>query len=109
MRELKELQKVTIKEHLKPLNDLKPLSLYKVTVMNIPNVPELLLLSANLLYTANKILHNEIKENKNKSVEAYQKKALQLMKITEDYQNRYLSHKEVNEIKKEFRLKKLYE
>ncbi len=67
------------------------------------------MLSANLLYTANKILHNEIKENKNKSIEEYQQKALQLMKITEDYQNRYLSNKEVNEIKKEFRLKKLYE
>lgn len=67
------------------------------------------MLSANLLYTANKILHNEIKENKNKSIEEYQQKALQLMKITEDYQNRYLSNKEANQIKKEFRLKKLYE
>ena len=109
MLKLNELQKVSIKEHLQPINDLKPLTLYKVTILNIPNVPELLLLSANLLYTANKILHNEIKENKNKSVEAYQQKALQLMKITEDYQNRYLSNKEVNEIKKDFRLKKLYE
>ncbi len=109
MRKLKQIQNTTIKEYLPPLNDLKPLTLYKVTILNIPNVPELLLLSANLLYTANKILHNEIKENKNKSIEEYQQKALQLMKITEDYQNRYLSNKEANQIKKEFRLKKLYE
>ena len=108
MRELKQLRNTTIKEHLKPLNDLKPLTLYKVTVLNIPSQIDLILLSSNLLYTAHKILQNEIKENKNKSVEDYHLQAVKLMEITEDYKNKHIYHKEANQIKKEFRLKKLY-
>ena len=109
MRELKQLRNTTIKEYLTPLKELKPLTLYKIRVLNIPSEIDLLLLSANILYTAHKILQNEIKANKNKSVEDYQLQAVKLMEATEDYQNRYLSHKEVNQIKKDFKLNRLYE
>jgi len=96
---------------LKPLDTLKPLERVKATTQKreiIPSQIDLLLLSSNLLYKAKLILDGEIQTPKGISPLNYTNEALKLISIVDNYEKKYLSTKETNEIKKRFKLKDLY-
>ena len=102
---LKPIHSLTI---LEPLGALKPLTPCTTKVLNIPSSMELLLLSANLLYVANRIIKKEI-NGSNQDIEKYTAQAIEMMKIADDYENRYISNKEFLQIRKDFKLNKLYD
>lgn len=102
---LEPIQNLTI---LKPLQSIKPLSSKKVSILNIPSKAELFLLSTNLLYQAKRILDKEIKCKKGLSVDMYTYKAIEIMKITNEYQTKYIDNKEFKVIKNMFGINGLY-
>ncbi len=91
---------------LKELDTLKPLE--RGEIIKVPSQMELLLLSSNLLYKAKLILDGEIQRPKGISPLNYMNEALKLINILDDYEKKYLTTKETNEIKKQFKLKDLY-
>ncbi|MBL1243506.1 MAG: hypothetical protein COA39_003760 [Sulfurimonas sp.] len=99
---LQEIQDITSLEDIKPLRGYKPLTTIKVSTLNIPSTPELLLLSANLNYQAKRILDNEVKCKSGLCADSYIYQSIAVMRITEDYANKYISYKELREIKKQF-------
>ena len=105
---LKVIQTFTTLEDLKPLRRYKPLTTIKVSILNIPSEISLLLLSANLNYKAKQILDNQAKCKRGLCVDMYIYKAIEVMKITEDYANKYISNKDFKSIKSKFGLDSLY-
>jgi len=103
-----KLKSIKTLEHIKPLRGHKPLTIIKVSVLNIPHTPELLLLSANLNYQAIRILDNEINCKRGLCVDNYINKAIDILKIVDDYQNKYITYKEMRMIKKQFGINGLY-
>lgn len=101
-------QDYTKNDTLESLEALKPLTLYNATILDIPSQSELLLLSANLLYVGARILRGEIQESE-VHVMQYNYKALELLKIHENYLEDHLTWREFKQIKKEFKLKKYYD
>ena len=99
---LQQMQDITSLEDLKPLRGYKPLTTIKVSILNIPSTSELLLLSANLNYQAKRILDNEVKCKSGLSFESYIYQSIAVMRITEDYVNKYISYKEMRAIKSQF-------
>ncbi len=91
---------------LQPLCGYMPLTTTRVSIMKIPSVPTLLLLSANLLYKARLIIDGEIKPKRGKSLHDYSYQAIELMKICDDYENKYITQKQFNQIRREFSIKK---
>jgi|GEM_PF-1837178 len=106
---LESIQRITKIDVLKPLRGYKPLTTIKVSILNIPSQSELFLLSANLLYQARLIIDKEIESANGLSVDHYIYKAIDIMKITDDYQNKFIDYKELKQIKKDFKLNGLYE
>lgn len=93
---------------LEPLRGLKPLTTCQTKILNIPNSIELLLLSSNLLYVANRMIKKEI-NGSNQDIDRYTVQAIEIMKSADDYENRYISNKEFRKIRKDFKLNKLYD
>ena len=106
---LQPIQNITKIETLKPLRDYKALTTIKVSLPNIPSEIELHLLTANLLYQAKLILDGEAKRIGSLSAISCTHKAIEILKITDDYCNKYIDYKELKQIKKDFRLNGLYE
>jgi len=106
--QLQAIKDITSLEDIKPLRGYKPLTIIKVSILNIPSTPELLLLSANLNYQAKRILDSEINCKRGLCVDSYIYKAIDIMKIVDDYQNKYISYKEMRMIKKQFGINGLY-
>jgi hypothetical protein len=103
-----KLNNIKYIEDIKPLRRYKPLTIRRVTILNIPHAPELMLLSANLLYQAKRILDSEINCKRGLCVDTYIYKAIDILKIVDDYQNKYISYKEMRMIKKQFGINGLY-
>jgi len=82
--------------------EYRQLSKRKVIILNIPSESALILLATQLYSTANKLLNNEIKSNKGLYFKDYIYKAISIIKIVDDYSNKYISYKEFKNIKKEF-------
>ena len=102
---LQPIQNITKIDTLKPLRGHKALT----TLPNIPSEIELHLLTANLLYQAKLILDGEAKRVGSLSAMSCTYKAIEILKITDDYCNKYIDYKELKQIKKDFRLNGLYE
>ena len=106
---LKVIQTFTTLEDLKPIRGHKPLTIRRVSILNIPHTPELLLLCANLNYQAKRILDSEIKCKRGLCVDNYIYKAMDILKIVDDYENRFISYKEMRAIKSQFGINGLYQ
>ncbi|RLA80807.1 MAG: hypothetical protein DRG78_10260 [Epsilonproteobacteria bacterium] len=87
---------------LKSLKEYQPLSTSKVSILNIPSEPALILLATQLHNKAEKILNNEIECKKGLCVDSYIHKAISIIKILDDYSDKFISHQELKSIKKEF-------
>lgn len=90
------------------LGTLIPLTTTKIQVLNIPSEIELLLLSTNLNYQAKLILDGEAKGTGDITVTECIDESIRLMSIVDDYQNRYISYAELKEIRKKYKLNRLY-
>ena len=112
MRTLSLHQNYTTKDDIKPLKQLKRLT-YTIThdrqSLKYPSTVELIALSTNLCYKAHLILSHEAKCKKGLCVEMYIKKAIELQKVLDDYENNFIDMREFNKIKKEFGLNRLYD
>lgn len=99
-------------QSLTPLKDVGAVPsinlISKVTVLNIPSTPELLLLASNLLYKSKLLLDGVITETKEIRADKCTNEAIRIMQIVENYQDEHLTHKEVKEIRKDFKLNNLY-
>ena len=93
---------------LSTLPSLKPLFTQKIEILNIPSEIDLLLLSTNLLYKSKLLLDKEIQETSIITAKNCTYQAMKLLHILDDYQNRYLTHKEFKAIKKLYKLNSLY-
>lgn len=91
------------------LGTLTPLTTTKIQILNIPSEMELLLLSTNLNYQAKLILDGEAKGTKKITAGECIKESIRLMAIIDDYQNRYISYAELKEIRKKYKLNRLYD
>ena len=100
---LSSLKNISSLDAIRPL---KPLTI--IRVLNIPHKPELMLLAANLLYQSKRILDKEMNCKKGLCVDHYIYKAIAIMNIVDDYQNKHISFTELRTIKKEFGLNGLY-
>jgi len=87
---------------------LQPLLKSKVTIVNIPSTPALLLLSSNLLYKAKLLLDGAIRPTDKITADTCTKEAIKLIKIVDNYQDKHLTHKEVKQIRRDFKLNNLY-
>ncbi len=105
---LKSIQNLTILDDLKPLRGYKPLTTIKVSTLNIPSEMELILLSSNLLYQSKMIMDGTSKRTGNLSAQSCTYKAIEIMKILDDYENKHIDNKEFRDIKKQFGLSGLY-
>lgn len=105
---LQPIQNLTKLEQLEPLSGYKPITTNKVSVMKTPSQMELISLSSNLLYKSKLILDNEIKPKNGKDAMSYTYQAINIMKIFDDYENKFITKKEFNRIKKEFGIKKSF-
>jgi len=101
------IQNMTSLEDMKPLRGYKPLTIIKASILKIPSTPELLLLSANLNYQAKRIIDSEINCKRGLCVDSYMYKAIDIMKIIDDYENKHISYKEMRAIKKKFGVSRL--
>jgi len=112
MRTLSLHQNYTTKDDIKSLKQLTRLT-YVITHDKqsrvYPSTVELIALSTNLCYQAHLILHDEAKCKKGLCIEMYIKKAIELQKILDNYENSYIDMREYNRIKKEFGLNRLEE
>lgn len=104
--QLQSIKNLSSLEEIKTLTGYTPIN--KVTFLNIPHSPELRLLIANLAYQAKRILDKEIYCKNGLSATMYLYKAIEVMNIIDDYQNKHISYKELRGIKKEFGLNELY-
>lgn len=105
---LKPIQSFTIIDDLKPLRGHKALTMRRTSLINIPHSPELLLLAVNLNYQAKRILNKEINCKRGLCVDSYIYKAIDILKIVQDYENKSISYKELRAIKKQFSINGLY-
>ena len=87
---------------LKSLKEYKTLSTSRVSILNIPSESALILLATQLHNKAEKILNNEIECKKGLCANSYLYKSISIIKIIEDYSDKFISHKEFKSIKKEF-------
>lgn len=106
---LQPIQNITKIDTLKPLKSYKALTTIKVSLPNIPSEMELYLLTANLLYQSKLIIDGEAKRVGSLSAMSCTYKAIEILKITDDYCNKYIDYKEFKQIKKDFKLNSLYE
>jgi len=101
-------------QSLRPLTDvgavptLPPLQKTTYKILNIPSQTELLLLSTNLLYKSKLLLDGAITPTNNINADRCTYEAIKLMKIFDNYQDQHLTHKEVKQIRKDFKLNNLY-
>lgn len=105
---LQPIQNLTKIDDLKPLRGYKALTTIKVSRLNIPNEVELLLLSANLNYQARLILDGKAKRAGSLSAQSCIYKSYAIIKICDDYKNKFIDYKELKQIKKDFKLNSLY-
>lgn len=105
---LEPIQNLSTLEDLKPLRGYKPLTIRRVSIMNFPSEIELILLSTNLLYKSSQILKGNMNCKRGLKVDDYTFKAITMIKILDNYQNKYIDNKEFKSIKKEFGLNNLY-
>ena len=103
-----KLKSIKSIEHIKPMRGYTPLTIRRVTILNIPHTPELLLLCANLNYQAKRILDKEINCKRGLCVDHYIYKAMDILKIVDDYQNKFITYKEMRAIKSKFGINGLY-
>jgi hypothetical protein len=76
--------------------------------INIPSTPELILLSTNLLYKAKLLLDGTITPTQKITADKCTYEAIKLMKVIDNYRDKHLTHKEVKQIRKDFKLNNLY-
>jgi hypothetical protein len=86
---------------LKSLNGLNPITKTKIEIL--PNQIELTCLSMKLLYKSHQLINNEITSKKVSANECLYK-AMDLLEIIEDFENKHITHKELKQIRKDFKL-----
>ena len=84
------------------LMHLKPLIAQKVEIL--PSTIDLMLIASEINLKGVMILRGELKVSKNITVESCMKTSYQLIGIIDDYENKYLTYKELNQIKKNFKI-----
>lgn len=103
---LNSFQNLTILSDLKPLRELQPLTTTKVSIQIAPSEIELISLGASLIYKSYLLNNGTLQESKDITALGCSNEAMKVIKILDDYENRYIDFKQFNEIKKKFRLKK---
>ncbi|MGB3750257.1 MAG: hypothetical protein WA945_01680 [Arcobacteraceae bacterium] len=101
-------------QSIRPLTDIgavptvPPLQKTTYKILNIPSTPELLLLSSNLLYKSKLLLDGTITQTQKITADKCTYEAIKIMKVVDNYRDQHLTHKEVKQIRKDFKLNNLY-